>query len=71
MLNRVRRLSRFVTPGTHRKFGVAERRGSIHSFVSVSTMGGGGAARNSVFDNQGFSEAEEGDATGSSRSSSG
>ena len=68
---RVRRLSRFVTPGTHRKFGVAERRGSVRSFVSVSTMGGGGGARNSVFENPGFSEAEEGDATGSSRSSSG
>ena len=66
----MRRLSRFVTPGTHRKFGVAERRGSIQSFVSVSTMGGV-AARNSVFENPGFSEAEEGDATGSSRSSSG
>ena len=65
----MRRLSRFVTPGTHRKFGVAERRGSVRSFVSVSTMGGG--ARNSVFENPGFSEAEEGDATGSSRSSSG
>ena len=59
-----------MTPGTHRKFGVAERRGSIASFVSVSTMGGG--ARNSIFENPGFSEAEEGDAaTGSSRSSSG
>ena len=63
-------MSRFVTPGTNRKFGVAERKGSIHSFVSVSTMGGG--ARNSVFENPGFSEAEEeGGASSGSRSSSG
>ena len=36
---RVRKLSRFVTPGTNRKFGVAERKGSIQSFVSISTIG--------------------------------